>query len=448
MFENIGLYSYVPVVGDLYDIEHGTKKMLNPNLGFMDRALGAGQAALGVGGLATLGVGSVGKSVAKGAIKGGAKYIAKYGAKKAMNKAAQEAAIRSGKNPLMVKASAYFANKPYEKAVKLAERNKSLQNFIDSYPFFGKATIIPYGAIKAGRIGYNLIKGNRIDGSRDITQNNNSNESTEANVNGQRINNGNAYIGSGGSLGQLTPQQIQSTINSTKNNNGNAVSTTGDPRALYYDYMIKQQAMQPYRDELNNYIRDYQRYSDWSYNQDKYLALLSSLSGSQGLRDMIGKHTAMGDEEKLAGLKKVQGEDLKNVGEGYDKLIGNVALAKYLGLPLDAVNASDDMIKFAVYKDMNDDKLENALIKQQALITSRFELMQAQERLKAALRTRNSRAVSNAQNEVKHWNAINRQIENGADPQEAVNWGNKTFGTNFTVPPTTSLNSGGKILPM
>ena len=447
MFENIGLFSYVPVVGDLYDIEHGSKKMFDPNLGFKDRALGASQAALGVGGLATLGIGSLGKPVAKLALKGGANYIAKHGVKKAMNKAAQEAAIRSGKNPLMVKAGAYFANKPYEKSIKLAERNKSLQNFLDTYPFFGKATAIPYGAIEATRIGYDLMKGNGTASNRDITQNGTDNESTETNTNRYGSNNGNAYIGGSGNIRQLTPQQIQNTIDTTKNNR-NAISTTEDPRALYYDYMIKQQAMQPYRDELNNYIRDYQRYSDWSYNQDKYLALLSSLSGAQGLRDMIGKNTAIGDEEKLAGLKKVQGEDLKNVGDEYDKLIGDVALAKYLGLPLDSVNASDDMVRLAVAKEMSDDKLENALIKQQALITSRFELMQAGERLKAALRRGDGKAVSNAQNQVKYWNAINRQIENGANPQDAINWGNKTFGTNFTVPPTTSLNSGGKILPM
>ena len=212
------------------------------------------------------------------------------------------------------------------------------------------------------------------------------------------------YSGSGYNItsGGITPEQskqIANMMNTPSNTNGD----TGyyDPRALYQNYMIKQQAMQPYRDELNNYIRDYKRYSDWSYNQDKHLALLSALTGAQGLNQMIGKYTALGDEEKLAALKKVQGEDLKGIADGLDELMGNVALARKMGLPLDAVNANDKMLQLAVQKEMNEDRLENRLALAQYNATVRQKLQEEKFRYQQAIKAGNRRVAQ--QSAIKHY---------------------------------------------
>jgi hypothetical protein len=418
MLENIGGLSYVPLIGDAYDIEHGTKKLLNGNLGVKDRILGAGQAAMGAAGLATLGVGSLGKSVAKGMIKGGGRYIAKYGAKKAMNKTAQEAAIRSGKNPLLVKTSAYFANKPYEKAVKLVDRNKGLQNFVDNYPFFGKRMIIPYVTTEGVRTSGKLLFGGTDDNSgTDVTNGNGTGGGTTS-QGGQP----GYYNGSGSSMtnGGITPEQLKQIVNMI-NTSSNTDGGSGyyDPRALYQNYMIKQQAMQPYRDELNNYIRDYKRYSDLSYNQDKHLSLLAALTGAQGLNQMIGKYTALGDEEKLAALKKVQGEDLKGISEGLDELIGNVALARKMGLPLDAVNANDKMLQLAVQNEMNEDRLENRLALAQYNATVKQKLQEERFRYQQAIKAGNRRVAQQSAMKISDYYKALQAMENyGATPED------------------------------
>ena len=211
-------------------------------------------------------------------------------------------------------------------------------------------------------------------------------------------------------------------INASSNANGDAgYNSAGyyDPRALYQNYMIKKQAMQPYRDELNNYIRDYKRYSDWSYNQDKHLALLAALTGAQGLNQMIGKYTALGDEEKLAALKKVQGEDLKGIGEGLDTLMGNVALARKMGLPLDAVNASDKMLQLAVQKEMNEDRLENRLALAQYNAAIRQKLQEEKFRYQQAIKAGNRRvAQQSAMKMSEYYKALQAMENYGATPED------------------------------
>lgn len=404
----IGAWEYVPGVGDVYDIGSGGAKIYT---GLRDgdygrAALGLGQAGLGALGLATFGVGSLGKSIAKGAIKSGGKYIAKHGSRMAMNKAAQQAAIKGGANPLLVKTSAYFANRPYNKAVKLAERNKNLENFINTYPFFGKGAIAPYIGVEAARLGGNYLFGvpdNMSKTGRDVTEG-------EGSTSNGSTSNSSGYGYSGSTIGDLSPEQQATLIQQLAQGYGGmspGYDYGEEGRRMVSDYMLKQQAMQPYRDNLQNYIRDYQNRSDLAYNQDRELAALTGLTGNSAYTNMMGKNNALTSEAARVGLMKDYGEDLKSVGEGMDTLVGNMALAKITGLPLSAANADSKMAQLAVNKMIADNRNENRLAVEQYKGQMRLQYAQLQARLKAQLRA-NDRV--GAANTFKQLNAFSKAL--------------------------------------
>lgn len=436
----IGAFEYVPLIGDVYDIYHGGSKMFNPNASVGDRVLGAGQAALGVGGLATLGVGSFGKSLAKGMIKGGEKYIAKHGAKKAMSKATQEAAIKSGKNPLAVKTTAYFANRPYDKAVKLAERNKALQNFVNNYAFHGlKRSMIPYAGIDAVRYAGNALFGEPSDKQGvDITEG-----GTEGVLGGDTSSSGGAgysgvsygYGASGlNNASGLAPEQQENILQQI--GRGGGYGYDNDAMALAQEYMYNQQMMEPYRRNLQNYIRDYNNRADLAYNQDKELALLASLTGASGLNNMIGKNNALVNEANRLGLMKTSGEDLKSVGEGMQTLLGNIALARQTGLPLRAANADTKMAQLAVNKMIADDRNENKL--QVAQYNGALKLQMAQERarLQMYLRSGNRRAANDSYKRLRAMAQAAGLVDRGV-PIEAIN-----SYTGLNIPANVQQSSG------
>lgn len=384
----IGYWEYVPVVGDAYDIYHGGKKAFDPNLDWKQRAMGAGQMALGVGGLMTLG----GGSLVKGAGKAGLKMAGKAGAKKFMTQKAKEQAIKSGGSRLLTNLKYGIGNMPYNIAKASYEMSRvpgfGAKNFLFNAPFRAAAGVSDF-----------LFGAPDKETGRDISE---DEETPNKNLNNNWSGNGGATgayssYGSYGNTG-LTPEQQSAIVKQLSDSEGNSQYGygSGDPMQLYSDYMLRQQAMQPYRDELNNYIRDYRRYSDWAYNQDKHLALLAQLTGAQGLNNMIGKYTALGDEEKLAALKKVQGEDYKNIGDQLAQMQGNIALTRKMGLPLESVNASDHMLRLAIQDQMNDDRLENKLALAQYNAAIKQKLQEEKFRFQQAIKAGNRRAAQHS----------------------------------------------------
>ena len=441
----MSLWEYTPLAGDIWDIYNGTNKLLNPNLRLRQRALGAGQAILGAGGLATLGAGSIAKSAGRAGIKGLAKfgekeaiknYINKYGVKKSLNPKAYNNSILLNK---LSKGAENFINSPLGK----------INNVVNTHP------ILASGGFELANI--LLGKPTSTDNAevdQDTTQMGNSN-SQPTTPQGNSVRTGGGYYG-GSSIGVINPQAVNRAINNTttvqqpEDLGNNTQSSTIDPGEIYRRYLDKQEALEPYRRGLQNYVRDYHRLSDLSYNQDKYLALLAAQTGATGLNNMIGRYTALGDEAKALDLQKLYGNEIKNVGEGLDKLQGNIAMAQQMGLPIESVLADDDYVKFALQKEMASDKLENALLRLQMNLDNRNYWNNARYQLsKARLSNGGSRGGGRASkgNTIGAYNILSRMIDEGNDPSEATRFVNANFGTNFTAPPTGSTNLyGGRTL--
>lgn len=323
-----------------------------------------------------------------------------------------------------------------------------------------------HAGVQAGNAIYNWLNGssevtnsnqnNNQEGYKDVMKTgDNSKQPTTPQSNVVRTSSGvpgRYYVGS--TNGLVNPQAVNQALNNTAtvqqpgNTEDSAQYFSIDPGEIYRRYLDKQEALEPYRRGLYNYIRDYHRLSDLSYNQDKYLALLAAQTGATGLNNMLGKYTAIGDEAKALDLQKLYGNEIKNVGEGLDRLQGNIAMAQQMGLPTESVLADDDYVKLALQKEMASDKLENALLRLQMNLDNRNYWNNAKYQLSKA-RLGNSRGGGRASkgNTIGAYNILSRMIEEGNDPSEATRFVNSNFGTNFTVPPGESSNLyGGRIL--
>ena len=445
----MSLWEYTPLVGDIWDIYSGTNKLLDPNLRLRQRALGAGQAILGAGGLATLGAGSIAKSAGKAGIKGLAKfgekeaiknYINKYGAKKSLNPKAYNNSVLLNK---LSKGAENFINSPLGK----------INNIVNTHP------ILTSGGFElANMLLSKPTSSSNTEVVQDTTQMGNDNSQPtipQGNVvKTEGIVPGGYYNGVTSRV--VNPQSINQAVNNNieqqPNNIENSVQYSGiDPGEIYRRYLDKQEALEPYRKGLQNYVRDYHRLSDLSYNQDKYLALLAAQTGATGLNNMIGKYTALGDEAKALDLQKLYGNEIKNIGEGLDKLQGNITMAQQMGLPVESVLADDDYVKLAIQKEINEEKINNAL---QRLQMS-WDYRNALENQKHQWRLQNPRLSGSRSNgratqktTMGAWNVYNDLVgEKGMDPVSAANYVNSTFGSSIKPLQVNSTNLyGGRTL--
>lgn len=423
---------YIPVYGDVPQLVGGLKDTFGKNKTAKRRVSGAvraGAAAYGIGsslagaatgattgaaigalggpadivtvplgalvgaGIGAFTGGGLGKLGAKAGINS-TKFIAKYGSKKAVNKATQQAAIRQGANPALVKTNAAIQNIPYNMSVGFKKFNDYMaKNPLAPHPY------LTYIGAKSPQVIHDALSYGFYSDSgegEDVTPGNNGS-----------IKNGSAYrhgggsygygVGGSGGVGGLTPEQQNNILQQIAQGGsliGDGYSDYG--RELIDRYMMNQSMMDPYRKNLQNYIRDYNNRADLAYNQDRELAALTGLTGNNAYAQMIGKNNALVNEANRLGLFKTAGEDLKNAGEGLDTLLGNMDLARQVGLPLSAANADTKMAQLAVNKMINDNRDENKL--QIAQYNGALKLQIAREKAKMQMyrRAGNMRAANDS----------------------------------------------------
>lgn len=419
-----------PVVGGTWDMYSGYRKIRDGN-----PLWGAGQMLYGAGELGLDAIGLLGSAISGGgaeaadvalsaAARKGMQTLYRNLIKQGINKnTARVLAMNSVKSELAKNAVRRTAN-------TVGNTMRGANRVVNSLPanLVGTAFFEGGNALSnmfEGNGGTNTSASNGKDQGIDVTQTGVAQPTTTSSTGGYSGSGsygggtGNALIGGKtGANGNITPELLNSIAKTEQGYEGGGYRV-GDPMQLYSNYMLRQQAMQPYRDELNNYIRDYKRYSDWSYNQDKHLALLAALTGAQGLNNMIGKYTAIGDEDKITALKKMQGEDYKNIGDQLAQIQGNVALARKIGLPLESVNASDNMLRLAVQDQMNDDRLENKLALAQYNATVRQRLQEERFRFQQAMRAGNRRvAQQSAMKMNEYYKALQAMGDYGVTPDD------------------------------
>lgn len=443
---------WIPYIGDVADIAYGGYKLSKG-----DKS-GWGNIALGGAGLLLPGAGKAMKAVGKAGIKAGEKIAAK-----AMTKAEAEALKKAG-----------YTAAEVDLARRMSGGAANLRSGLIGVPsraIHGTGTALDFAGSMINKpkvrlpMDISLEFLSRLNNGGDNTSSNNQQQPQDTtqmgNSNGQFstpqgnvIRTGGVVPGGyyrGGYSGVVNPQAINKAVNNTTDtvqqpdSIENNVQYSGiDPGEIYRRYLDKQEALEPYRRSLNNYVRDYHRLSDLSYNQDKYLALLAAQTGATGLNNMIGKYTALGDDAKAIDLQKLYGNEIKNVGEGLDKLQGNIAMAQQMGLPLEAVLADDDYVKLALQKEINEEKINNALQRLQMNWDYRnaLENQKHQWRLQTPrFSGSRSRGRATQKTTMGAWNVYNDLVgNNGIDPVTAANYVNSTFGSSIKPLQINSTN--------
>lgn len=440
----IGAEFGAPIVGGTWDMYSGYQKIKDGN-----PLWGAGQMLYGAGELGLDLVGLLGSAFTGGGAE--AADIAMSAAARKTMQTVYRNLIKQGvsKNTARIMAMNSVKGEIAKNAVRRTVNTtgnmmRGANRTLNSLPMNIGSTVF----FEGGNALSNMFEGNNGESNGggkkpiDVTKEDGSGSSGSASTGGNNGGYGGGYggnvnLGSVGSTG-LTQDQLTDVLNRiSQGGYGNGgYGYDNDAMAMAQEYMYNQQMMEPYRRNLQNYIRDYNNRADLAYNQDKELALLSSLTGASGLNSMIGKNNSLVNEANRLGLMKTSGEDLKSVGEGMQTLLGNIALARQTGLPLRAANADTKMAQLAVNKMIADDKNENRLQVAQYNGALKLQIAQEKARLQMYLRSGNRRAANDSYKRLRAMTQAAGLVDKGV-PIETIN-----AYTGLNIPANMQQSSG------
>lgn len=391
-----------PIVGGTWDMYSGYQKIKDGN-----PLWGAGQILYGAGELGMDAVGLIGSIFSGGGAE--ATDIALSAAARKTTQTIYRNLLKQGVSKNVARAMAMNSVKGEiaKNAVRRTVNNtgralKTANQKFNSLPMNAGSTIFFEGGNALSNLFENNDGSSNNNGSKpiDFTQGGDSGNGSSGGTGGSSGYSGGSYgysIGGSGGVRGLTPEQ-QNNILQQIAQGGNLIGDNYSDygRDLIDRYMMNQSMMDPYRKNLQNYIRDYNNRADWAYNQDRELAALAGLTGNSAYAQMIGKNNALVNEANRLGLFKTAGEDLKSAGEGLDTLLGNMDLARQVGLPLSAANADAKMAQLAVNKMINDNRDENKLQIAQYNGALKLKIAQEKARMRMYARSGNRRAANDS----------------------------------------------------
>lgn len=318
-FEKVGkslkkTVPWLPIAGDLYDISRGSYKAFHGH-----PYAGMAQAGLGLFGLGTnIATGGLGGSAVRAGIKAGSKALAKNVIKKQSAKQLERKAITSLNNA------------------------KRLTNS-------GKYQL---GSMIAPEILYGFSSNNTPQQQEQQIQ------QQSKPVSKPNRGYGNSISGGSVGIGQPSQQSINELYNSLvgneqPTNNQQQPQQTSQPSGqdvndiLKY-YQSREDALQPYIDNLSNFADRYRDMQDYYRNLDRYYTGLAGWSGNDRWADFARRHNPVEIEATQTDLyNKLAQQDIDN-DDMIREAIGNATIAQYLGLPIEAGLGNDKMFNSAV----------------------------------------------------------------------------------------------------
>lgn len=317
-FEKVGkslgkAVPWLPVAGDLYDIGRGSYEAFHGH-----PYAGTAQAGLGLFGLgANLATGGLGGSAVRAGIKAGSKAIAK-------NIIKNQSAKQLERN-----------------AVTVLNNAKRLTN---SGKYQAGAMIAPEILYKFNSSSAPQKQEQQIQQSKPISK---PNRGYNNGVNGGSI-----------VIGQPSQQSIEELYSSLIGNeqpvnNQSQPQQVSQPSAqdvsdiLKY-YQSREEALQPYMDNLSNFANRYRDIQDYYRNLDRYYTGLAGWSGNDRWADFAKRHNPVEIEATQTDLyNKLAQQDIAN-DDMIREAIGNATIAQSLGLPIEAGLSNDKMFNSAV----------------------------------------------------------------------------------------------------
>lgn len=339
---------WLPGISDVADIYMGYNNYKNADTD-AKRALAIAQMVLGVGGLATLGVGSGAKALGKLAVKG------------AISGGAAKKLIQMGAKADDVEKLRFIKNMPYNAAKFLENTNKFSKNVLYNKwgnPIFSVGSQIAYNLMPSANAGeltpavrdkYGRPKTPDKSGSNPTDPNKaNSGSGNNPNGNGGYGSYGGGYkdpnvlYGGDDTSAGLTNDIVKAAGDETTTDPNGKKITDGQPDGgsnivpnaydVLDEWRKKQEIYDAYRNSFINYRNNYRNLYEQTYARNKAL---------EGMKDFgnpsAGTYTSSMSPLDLASnevaLDKTIADEMVKPYDDYKELIGNIALSKQIGLP-------------------------------------------------------------------------------------------------------------------
>lgn len=297
---------YAPLTGDVYDIYRGTTQAFNGH-----PYAGTAQALLGAAGLLTLGGGSLVKSAGKA------------GAKWALKKGISKEAIRN-------------TNKVLAKGAKITSTPKYQ---------IGSAVIpeVLYGMGNNESIQEKNVPQleaiNSPQGFEEVKELNNLHPINYPTIEEIIASGSNNQLPVGSSPEEISPDVMAGISRRYSNFTG--------PQSIGFIEDYQKQLLEknrPYIEGLENYYKNYQANLDETNRIKRYFTGLAGWSGNDKWAELANDYNPLNIEaNKLALIKQLQEARTGNLDE-INRIIGNIAIARDLGLPDEAALASKELL--------------------------------------------------------------------------------------------------------
>lgn len=299
---------YAPLTGDVYDIYRGTSQAFNGH-----PYAGTAQALLGTAGVLTLG----GGSLAKSAGKAGVKWVLKKGIGKE--------AIRN-------------TNKAFTKGAKITSSPR--------YQLLSAvAPEIAYGwSNTKNKKGQNndippSETTNSSQGFEEVNELNNLPPINYPTIEEIIASGGNNQLPIGNNQGEIPIEVMEEVVRRYGN--------SSEPQSISSMVDYQKQLLEknrPYIEGLENYYKNYQTNLDEANRIKRYFTGLAGWSGNDKWAELANDYNPLNIEaNKLALVKQLQEANTGNLDE-INRIIGNIAIARDLGLPDEAALASKELL--------------------------------------------------------------------------------------------------------
>ena len=240
---------------------------------------------------------------------------------------------------------------------------------------------------------------------------------------------------------QPTQQSNLVKDNSTQNSNDEQQSDTGKLDKLLQIYAEQQKYMEPYREGLKSYIDNFDTLNKDRFNLDRMLIAKADLQDNDNILKLRESYNPVDvNARKLDLMKALAGEQISNL-EGYNRLVGNAAMAKYANIPEEAVLADPAFVQKMATIANAKTNAEARMAAAELNNETKMKIAYLNNRIKAALKAKDIRAAQQLQsmkNDVKLKATYLSNIPFTKDPSMLTNVMNQ-YGYNIKTP----VGSGG-----
>lgn len=196
---------------------------------------------------------------------------------------------------------------------------------------------------------------------------------------------------------QPTQQSNLIKDNTMQYSNNEQKPDSGKLDKLLQIYSEQQKYMEPYREGLKSYIDNFDTLNKDRFNLDRMLIAKADLQDNDNILKLRESYNPVDvNARKLDLMKALAGEQISNL-EGYNRLVGNAAMADYANIPEEAVLADPAFVQKMATIANAKTNAEARMAAAELNNETKMKIAYLNNRIKAALKANDIRAAQQLQ---------------------------------------------------